>query len=216
MARGPNKTAAQLRQELAAMKAKYDALADEVRSAIEQEENPAAVIRRLRTRVQFGAPAWPPDEIIGAAGEWAHRYGESPTVSDWNPALLRARGGRPDALARYLDGDWPSTATVQRRFGSWNAMLAAAGLPDNEDKRGHKLTERDAEDRDGLPVWAGWELVAPYRVRAGLPSIADLARAANLNWITARNVERGDSRNPTIRVVLALAQGLRVRPEALL
>lgn len=95
-------------------------------------------------------------------------------------------------------------------------MLAAAGLPDNEDKRGHKLTERDAEDRDGLPVWAGWELVAPYRVRAGLPSIADLARAANLNWITARNVERGDSRNPTIRVVLALAQGLRVRPEALL
>lgn len=214
---GPPKTAEALRLELATMKAKYDQLADEVRAAIEEHDrNPAAAMRRLRTRVQFGAPAWSKDDIVVAAGEWAHRYGTSPTATDWNPAMLRAKGGRPDALERYLDGNWPSTPTVLRHFDSWNAMLAAAGLPDNEAKRGRKMSERDAEDRDGLPEWAGWELIAGYRERAGLPSITDLARASGLNWITVRNVERGDSRNPTIRVVLALAQGLRVRPEALL
>jgi DNA-binding XRE family transcriptional regulator len=219
MARGPLKTAAELRLELAAMKAKYDQLADEVRAAldaVEGEQDPVAAIRRLRTRVRFGGKAWTDSEITGAAMEWAHRHGSSPTATDWNPAMLRAKGGRPDALERYLDGDWPSTPTVLRHFGQWSAMLTAAGLPDNEAKRGHKTREREPDDLAGLPEWDGWELIEPYRQRAGMANTTDLARAAGLNWITVRNVERGESRNPTIRVVLALARGLGVRPEALL
>lgn len=209
-----------LRAEHNQLKAKYRELADEVRETVAVieagEAKPLVALRRLRKRVQFGGKPWTRDEILASAWEWAHRFGMSPTATDWNPALLRRKDGSPEVLERYVSGDWPSTATVVRHFGSWSAMLAAGDLPDNEGKRGHKTSERDAEDRDGLPEWGGWELVAPYRERANLPTIADLARASQLNWITVRNVERGDSRNPTIRVVLALAHGLGVRPEALL
>lgn len=202
------------------MKAKYDELADEVREAVdavERNENPKLVMRRLRTRVKFGAPEWDTEEIVVAAGEWAHRYGTSPTSSDWNPATLRKKGGDPEALERYLDGNWPSTATVLRKFdGSWNNMLDAAGLPRNDAKVGQQRTRREPDDLAALPVWTGWELVGGFRERARIASHADLARRAGLSWATVRNIEQGKAPNPTLRVFLAIAVGLDVQPAALL
>jgi DNA-binding Xre family transcriptional regulator len=220
MARGPLKTAPELRKELAQMKAKYDELADEVRAAVdalERNEQPKAVARRLRTHVRFGAPGWEQDAIVEAAWEWAHRYGTSPTSTDWNPAMLRKKGGDPEALERYLDGNWPSTATVLRKFdGSWRKMLDAAGLPHNDEKVGQQRTRRSSDDLAALPIWTGWELVGGFRERARIASHADLARRAGLSWATVRNIEQGNAPNPTLRVFLAIAVGLNVQPAALL
>lgn len=201
------------------MKAKYDELADEVRSAVDALDHDAPVrlvARRLRTKVQFGAPGWEPDEIVAAAWEWSHRYGTSPTTTDWNPAMLRAKGGSPEALERYLDGTWPSTATVVRRFGTWNKMLDEAGLPRNDDKVGRQRTRREPDDLDGLPVWTGWELVSGFRERAGLRTQSDLAREAGVAWGTVQRIEQGRAPNPSLRIFLALAVALRVQPAALL
>lgn len=219
MARGPLKTAKELRAELAQMKAKYDELADEVRTAVDELERGGdgkVAARRLRKRVQFGAPSWEKEDILLAAGEWAHRYGTSPTATDWNPAMLRKKGGDPEALERYLDGNWPSTPTVVRRFGRWNKMLEAAGLPDNEHKRGHQRTSREESDLAGLPEWVGWELIPGYRQRAGLRNQTDLARAAGVSWGTVQRIEQGRAGNLGLRVFLAIAVALEVPPAALL
>lgn len=218
MARGPLRTEAELRRDLAKLKAKYDELADEVRAAVdalEADEPPRVVARRLRRRVKFGGRPWSEAEILAAAWEWAHRYDTSPTTTDWNPALLRAKDVDPVALERYVDGEWPSTATVMRRFGTWRTMLEAAGLPANDDKVGRQRRMR-GHSADGLPEWLGWELVHGYRERARIATYADLARRSHLAVGTVSRIERGALNNPPLRVFLALAVGLDVRPAALL
>lgn len=81
---------------------------------------------------------WPKERIIKKIKEWAERYGEPPTSEDWNPSLVRWRGGH-NATAiseRFSAGEWPWAITVRTRFGSWNAGIAAAGFeprPQNRD-----------------------------------------------------------------------------------
>lgn len=60
---------------------------------------------------------WTPDMILAACKGWAQQNGRPPAASDW----------------RLVGSYHPSTKTVLRRFGSWNAMIAAAGFePRNE------------------------------------------------------------------------------------
>jgi hypothetical protein len=53
-------------RQLAAMKAKYDEVGAAI-EAVERDDDPKRATRRLRTRVNFGAPAWDEDDIIAAA-----------------------------------------------------------------------------------------------------------------------------------------------------
>lgn len=214
------KTEEDLRRDLERLQERYDKLRNEVVQAVEQVEagaHPNRVLRKLAARVKYGgAGSWTKDQIMAKAWEWAHAYGSTPEADDWSPALAKSNAREPDPekSQRWLAGDWPSTATVQRKFGSWNAMVDAAQLPRNEPDR--SKPKRVAGEMDRLPEWTGWELIPSYRARAGIASAAELARRAGLAFGTVREVEQGRHSNPTIRVILALAHGLGVPPAALL
>lgn len=218
---GRVKTETDLRKELAVLQERYDALAHEVRQAVdavEAGEHPKLIMRRLAAKVHAGnRRTWTDDDIITKAWEWRHKYGETPAATSWSPANLKrnAKGeGDPELMERWLDGEWPSTPTVQRRFGSWNAMIDRAELPRNELDR--HLPKRAEGDLEHLPVWTGWEMIGSMRERAGIATPAELGRRAGVAWLTVANLERGRSQNPSLRVFLAVAVGLGVPPAALL
>jgi hypothetical protein len=68
-----------------------------------------------------------PEAILYAFIDWTRRYGDVPTMADWDPA--RARQLRQEwRVARYYDGDWPSARSVAAHFGSFAHAAEAAGL----------------------------------------------------------------------------------------
>lgn len=74
-----------------------------------------------------GRNRWNHAKVIAAARLWADMYGTAPSAISWNPAQLRAQGYLT-RVAVFEAGTWPHTTTVQRMFGSWSAMITAAGL----------------------------------------------------------------------------------------
>jgi hypothetical protein len=67
------------------------------------------------------------DAIVYAFIDWTRRYGDVPTMADWDPA--RARQLRQEwRIARYYDGDWPSARSVATHFGSFANAAESAGL----------------------------------------------------------------------------------------
>lgn len=66
-------------------------------------------------------------EILQAIRRWHERYGEPPTMADWDPYRARTPG-QAWRIERYDDGDWPSAKTVRNHFGRLSTAVAAAGL----------------------------------------------------------------------------------------
>lgn len=66
-------------------------------------------------------------EILDAIRRWHERYGEPPTMADWDPYRAR-RIGQSWRIDRYDEGDWPSAKTVRNHFGRLSDAVAAAGL----------------------------------------------------------------------------------------
>jgi hypothetical protein len=65
--------------------------------------------------------------ILDAIRRWDDRYGEPPTVADWDPR----RASRIDQqwrAERFHAGDWPAADTVRAAFRTFNAAVEAAGL----------------------------------------------------------------------------------------
>src|SRR6476646_9282510 len=85
-----------------------------------------------------------PEAILDAIVEWTRRYGDVPTMADWDPVRAR-RLGQVWRIARYNDGDWPSARTVVNHFGSFRAAVAAIGLVPRE--RSSSREEADAARR---------------------------------------------------------------------
>lgn len=81
---------------------------------------------------------WTRELIIAALHEWTRLYGRTPSSVAWNPSLARSKG-QLDLVERFYAGRWPSTSIVQKRFGSWNAAIDAAGLPRNRNGRPPKV-----------------------------------------------------------------------------
>jgi DNA-binding XRE family transcriptional regulator len=197
-----------------------------VLTAIEAHEHgePAErVFAELKRRLEHvPAGRWDPDLCIEKAHEWVELYGDPPAAIDWNPAGIKGRTvgegraeRREEMLGRWLSGDWPSLATVQRLFGSWNAFLMEAGYPPR--KPGDERPS-DHQRRVGighLPEWTGWGIVSSYRQRMGL-SQAQLADRAGLSVEYIGFIERGRQTNPSVRVLLALARALTVQGAVLL
>jgi hypothetical protein len=73
-------------------------------------------------------PRWTTEQIIEAMQEWARLYGEPPRYEEWHRASPRHDPARYGTPGKGKRGRWPSGPTVQRRFGSWDAGLQAAGL----------------------------------------------------------------------------------------
>jgi hypothetical protein len=66
-------------------------------------------------------------EILQAIRRWNDRYGEPPTMADWDPYRARTVG-QEWRIARYDEGDWPSMKTVRNHFGRLSTAVAHAGL----------------------------------------------------------------------------------------
>lgn len=85
--------------------------------------------RRLARVLPVGGPAFDHASIVEAINLWAHLHGAPPRFTDWSRARASRRGDK-QALARMGEpGDWPTARQVERRFGSWNNALVAAGFP---------------------------------------------------------------------------------------
>lgn len=76
---------------------------------------------RIRTPLVGG------EEVLRAFQAWTARYGEPPTMADWDPYRAR-RLGQGWRVERYRQGDWPSARTVCKHFGNFTAAAKAAGL----------------------------------------------------------------------------------------
>jgi hypothetical protein len=85
-----------------------------------------------------------PEAILDAIVEWTRRYGEVPSMADWDPVRAR-RLGQVWRIARYHDGDWPSARSVANHFGSFRAAVGAAGLVPRA--RSSSREERDTARR---------------------------------------------------------------------
>ena len=90
----------------------------------------------------IAARIWTRESIIDAIKDFNDQYGRPPGGHHWNPAFCRLRGWHHIADRYYEDGCWPNTSSVQERFGTWNAALAAAGFTVLEN--GHKRSEAAA------------------------------------------------------------------------
>lgn len=66
-------------------------------------------------------------EILAAIRDWTRIYGEPPATADWAPARARSHA-QLWRVERYYAGNWPSTKTVIRRFGTFTAAIEQAGL----------------------------------------------------------------------------------------
>jgi hypothetical protein len=67
------------------------------------------------------------EEILKAIRRWNERYGEPPTMADWDPYRAR-RIGQEWRIERYDEGNWPSMKTVRNHFGRLSHAVASAGL----------------------------------------------------------------------------------------
>jgi DNA-binding CsgD family transcriptional regulator len=79
------------------------------------------------------APAgtWTAERIVAALKDWTRLVGSPPRSYEWAPSSARVlrRESPRSRLWAARHPRWPSTATVARHFGTWNAALSAAGLP---------------------------------------------------------------------------------------
>ena len=66
-------------------------------------------------------------QILDAIRRWNERYGEPPSMNDWDPYRAR-QAGQAWRAARYHAGDWPSVKSVRNHFGRLSDAVALAGL----------------------------------------------------------------------------------------
>lgn len=78
-------------------------------------------------RARRGHPRLTRAEILAAIRRWHERYGEAPTMADWDPYRARQLG-QSWRITRYDEGDWPSIKSVRNHFGRLSDAVAAAGL----------------------------------------------------------------------------------------
>jgi hypothetical protein len=95
-----------------------------------------------------------PDAVLVAIREWVRRYGDIPTLADWDPVRAR-RLGQEWRVVRYRLGDWPSLRTVAHHFGSLSKAIRQAGL------------------QPRLPEQCGMDVLAAARANRAALAIAD-------------------------------------------
>jgi hypothetical protein len=87
-------------------------------------------------------------QLLDAIREWTHLYGEPPATADWAPARARATS-QTWRLDRYYAGNWPSTNTVIRRFGTFSEAIRLAGLAPRlvgQHTTAHETLDREARE----------------------------------------------------------------------
>lgn len=80
---------------------------------------------------------WTRERIIEAIQECAELIGDVPTAMHFNPAFAR-KHGQLDRAALHRVCHWPQNFTIQKRFGTWNAALEAAGFATRPGRTGRR------------------------------------------------------------------------------
>lgn len=113
-----------------ARKNSYRGTCEECGSSTNGSNGPGKAGRHCRNCAPDVHAKWSKPRIVAAIQQWAQRYGQPPTCTDWMPAIARHHGSpsAADKQARYEADDWPCTNEVRRRFGTWNAAIEAAGF----------------------------------------------------------------------------------------
>lgn len=112
-----------------------------------------------------------PDAILEALVQWTRRYGDVPTMADWDPHRARVLG-QDWRIARSQQDDWPSVRTVAHHFGSLTNAIIAAGLLPRARGRHHV----DRAEEQAVNRLRAAELTANAR-RPGLDDFAATLRA---------------------------------------
>lgn len=205
-----------LRAELAEMERKYNYAQRRIENAVAAFKRGDDLTRTMYAleMLSCNAGRWDRELVIEKLQEWVAMYGDTPSASEWNPALAR-RNQRPDMVGPFLAGDWPHASTVQRIFGSWNAALVAAGLPtrvrgtfDRRMKPGNYIDER-------WPVWTGWKYMRAARRDKGMTQsqVAD-ATFVSVGWIS--RAELGLADNIMLRALLSYSRVIGIPAAAFL
>jgi hypothetical protein len=114
--------------------------------------------------------------MLAALVEWTRRYGDVPTMADWDPHRARSLG-QEWRIARYHQGDWPSARAVANHFGSFTNAVAAAGLLPRD--RGRHV-DRSAEQA------ANRLTIAQLGARSRRPGVKDLAGSLRMHTAARR------------------------------
>jgi hypothetical protein len=107
-----------------------------------------------------------PEAILDALVQWTRRYGDVPTMADWDPHRARVLG-QDWRIVRYQQDDWPSARTVAHHFGSLRSAIVAAGLLPREPGKHHV----DRGEEQAVNRLRAAELTAHARQ----PGLADFA-----------------------------------------
>jgi hypothetical protein len=130
----------------------------------------------LRQRSNLSGPA----AILEAFIAWTRRYGDIPTMADWDPARAR-RLGQDWRTARYLQGDWPSARSVAKHFGSFaNAATTAGLIPRGAGtQHANRSNERHANRPIAARASASQRAPGIDVLARGLVALADARRAGD-------------------------------------
>jgi hypothetical protein len=126
-----------------------------------------------RQRTNLSGPAAITDAMI----EWTRRFGDVPTMADWDPVRAR-RLGQDWRIARYNTGDWPSARSVALHFGSFTKAAAAAGLIPRARSVQHaqRQSERDANRHAAAAARSATRQPGLSDLAASLRTLADARR----------------------------------------
>lgn len=120
--------------------------------------------------------------IIDAIRRWAYRYGEPPTVADWDPTRAN-RIGQNWRAERFQAAEWPSADIVRAAFRTFNAAVEAAGMtPQPTPRRAPtRVAARPGrtEDAPSLLLSVAMERARADARRRGPEQIADQLRAVS-------------------------------------
>jgi hypothetical protein len=114
------------------------------------------------------------EDVLDAIRRWSERYGEPPTLADWEPSRARARD-QEWRIDRFAEGDWPTTRVVRYHFGTLNAAVREAGYTPRP--RGHRA-RRLPVDREPVRAVDVTASTVVLRIRAVGEARREADRAA--------------------------------------
>jgi hypothetical protein len=122
------------------------------------------------------------EEVLRAIREWNERYGEPPTMADWEPSRAR-RQRQAWRIERYARGDWPSARTVRVHFGGFTEAVAQAGLvPRRQGLRQPARVRTVARNRE----------LAEYHRQAPITGFGPNALAGRVRGVASAQGERDE------------------------
>lgn len=122
------------------------------------------------------------EQLLDAIREWTQLYGEPPATADWAPARARAHG-QSWRLDRYYAGNWPSTNTVIRRFGTFSEAVRLAGFaprPIGQHTATHATLDREARDVIERCLNSQHLTCGPMQLAANVRAVAEARNVSDI------------------------------------